>query len=55
MGASELIAHVRGELSLHQAIEQASIATSQYAKRQKTWIKARMAEWYDITNGQNLA
>ena len=54
IGASELVSHLKGELSLHQAIEQASINTRRYAKRQKTWIKARMAKWEDITNGQNL-
>ena len=50
IGASELISHLRGELSIDQAIEQASIATRQYAKRQKTWIKARMADWNDLTD-----
>jgi len=50
IGASELISHLRGELSIDQAIDQASIATRQYAKRQKTWIKARMADWDDITD-----
>ena len=50
IGASELIAHLKGELSINQAIENASIATRQYAKRQKTWIKTRMADWDDITD-----
>ena len=50
IGASELIAHLKGELSINQAIEKASIATRQYAKRQKTWIKTRMTDWDDITN-----
>jgi len=50
LGASELISYLKGELSINQAIENASIATRQYAKRQKTWIKARMADWRDITD-----
>jgi len=50
IGASELISHLRGELSIDQAIDQASIATRQYAKRQKTWIKTRMTDWDDITD-----
>ena len=50
IGASELISHLKGELSINQAIENASIATRQYAKRQKTWIRARMADWDDITD-----
>ena len=50
LGASELIAYLKGELSINQAIENASIATRQYAKRQKTWIKTRMIDWDDITD-----
>ena len=50
IGASELIAHLKGELSINQAVENASIATRQYAKRQKTWIKTRMTDWDDITD-----
>ena len=50
IGASELIAYLKGELSINQAIENASIATRQYAKRQKTWIKTRMIDWDDITD-----
>jgi tRNA dimethylallyltransferase len=26
-------------------VERAVIATRQYAKRQRTWFRARMAEW----------
>ena len=50
IGASELIAHLKGELSINQAVENASIATRQYAKRQKTWSKTRMTDWDDKTN-----
>ncbi len=49
IGASDFISHLKGELSINQAMENASIATRQYAKRQKTWIKAKMADWDDIT------
>ncbi|MDU8929778.1 tRNA (adenosine(37)-N6)-dimethylallyltransferase MiaA [Alisedimentitalea sp. MJ-SS2] len=45
IGAPELIAHLRGELSLNQARDAAIIATRQYAKRQRTWFRARMKEW----------
>jgi tRNA dimethylallyltransferase len=41
--------HLNGEISLETAIDKATIATRQYAKRQKTWIKAKMADWQDIT------
>lgn len=45
IGAPELIAHLRGELSLGAAQEAATIATRQFAKRQRTWFRARMKAW----------
>jgi hypothetical protein len=42
IGAPELIAHLRGEMSLDAAREAAIIASRQYAKRQRTWFRARM-------------
>lgn len=48
IGAPELIAHLRGELTLDQAREAATIATRQYAKRQRTWFRARMRAWHPI-------
>ena len=38
IGVAELGAHLRGELSLHQAIEAGQQATRRYAKRQCTWF-----------------
>ena len=49
IGASELISYLRNEVSLDEAITNASIATRQYAKRQRTWIKARMKQWDNVT------
>ena len=49
IGASELISYLKNEISLNEAITTASIATRQYAKRQRTWIKARMKQWNDVT------
>ena len=49
IGASELISYLKNEISLDEAITNASIATRQYAKRQRTWIKARMKQWSDVT------
>jgi tRNA dimethylallyltransferase len=48
IGAPELIAHLRGEMTLDQAREAATIATRQYAKRQRTWFRARMKAWQPI-------
>ncbi|MFV0359907.1 tRNA (adenosine(37)-N6)-dimethylallyltransferase MiaA [Tropicimonas sp.] len=45
IGGPELIACLRGELTLDEATERASIATRQYAKRQRTWFRARMKSW----------
>lgn len=49
IGAPELIAHLRGETDLDSAIEAACIATRQYAKRQRTWFRARMKSWRTIS------
>ena len=48
IGATELIAHLKGELSLAEAREAAIIASRQYAKRQRTWFRARMKDWRAI-------
>ncbi|MGR3837811.1 MAG: tRNA (adenosine(37)-N6)-dimethylallyltransferase MiaA [Cognatishimia sp.] len=45
IGALELIQHVSGELSLDRARELITIATRQYAKRQRTYLKKRMKHW----------
>ena len=45
IGASELVAHVKGELELHAAREAAIVTTRQYAKRQRSWFRARMKGW----------
>ena len=45
IGAHQLIAHLRGEMSLSKAIEEATIATRQYAKRQRTWFRSKMDNW----------
>jgi len=45
IGAPELIAHLQGHMSLPEAIANATLATRQYAKRQRTWFRARMSGW----------
>ncbi|MFW8592956.1 tRNA (adenosine(37)-N6)-dimethylallyltransferase MiaA [Cribrihabitans neustonicus] len=49
IGVPELMAHVTGELSLGQARERAAIATRQFAKRQRSWFRARMQAWHRLT------
>ena len=45
IGAAELMAHLRGETTLEAARDAATRATRRYAKRQRTWLRARMAGW----------
>jgi len=46
IGAPELIAHLRGEIDLDTARERATIATRQFAKRQRTWFRSKMKTWH---------
>jgi tRNA dimethylallyltransferase len=48
IGAPELIAHLRGEMTLAAARAAAITATRQYAKRQRTWFRARMRGWQTV-------
>ncbi|WP_372612568.1 tRNA (adenosine(37)-N6)-dimethylallyltransferase MiaA [Aquicoccus sp.] len=48
IGAAELIAHLRAELTLDDARAAAIIATRQYAKRQRTWFRTRMRSWRQV-------
>jgi len=48
IGAPELIAYLKGHISLAEAITAATLATRQYAKRQRTWFRNRMSAWQDL-------
>jgi len=54
IGAPELVAMFRGEISESEAVERAKIASRQYAKRQRTWFRARMRHWHRL-NGAEIA
>jgi tRNA dimethylallyltransferase len=45
IGVREIAAWQAGEMSREAATERAVIATRQYAKRQRTWFRGRMADW----------
>ncbi len=45
IGVKECRAVLQNKLSKPDAIEAASIATRQYAKRQRTWFRSRMHNW----------
>lgn len=48
IGAPDLIAHLKGNMSLSDAIDAAKLATRQYAKRQRTWFRTRMQGWIPL-------
>jgi len=45
IGVPELMGYLNGELTIDQARERASIATRQFAKRQRTWFRSKMRDW----------
>lgn len=48
IGAAELVAYLLGEMTLETARQAANRATRQYAKRQRTWFRARMRSWHMV-------
>ncbi len=48
IGVPELMAYLDGQMTLDQARDRATIATRQFAKRQRTWFRARMKAWHRI-------
>jgi tRNA dimethylallyltransferase len=54
IGAPELMAHLNGDMTLDAAVDRSVIATRQYAKRQRTWFRARMQGW-QVVSGSDLA
>lgn len=45
IGVAEAMGVIEGRLTHQEAVTSATIATRQYAKRQRTWFRARMADW----------
>jgi tRNA dimethylallyltransferase len=48
IGGPELIAHLQGQLSLSESVAAATLASRQYAKRQRTWFRSNMADWIGL-------
>ncbi len=48
IGAAPLMRWLAGEVSLDEACEAAKLASRQYAKRQRSWFRARMRGWQTI-------
>ncbi|MBM1556722.1 tRNA (adenosine(37)-N6)-dimethylallyltransferase MiaA [Sulfitobacter mediterraneus] len=51
IGVPELMQYLDGNLTLDQARQNAVIATRQFAKRQRTWMRSKMANWHKINRG----
>ncbi len=49
LGAPELIAYLRDQVTLENAINDATIATRQFAKRQRTWFRSKMMDWHPVS------
>jgi tRNA dimethylallyltransferase len=49
IGAPELVAHLRGDCDLATAVATATLASRQYAKRQRTWFRSRMKNWREVS------
>lgn len=45
IGAVDLIAYLNGHVSLPDATAAATLASRQYAKRQRTWFRSQMGKW----------
>ena len=52
IGAPALIAHLRGDIALDAACDNAITASRQYAKRQRTWFRSKHKDWdhFDISS-----
>ncbi len=48
IGVPELMAHLDGQITLGQARDRATIATRQFAKRQRTWFRSKMRHWHSV-------
>jgi len=48
IGAKSLISYLNGEMTLDAATAAAALATRQYAKRQRSWFRARMVNWQTV-------
>ena len=51
IGARELVSYLGGQCNLDTAQAAATLATRRYAKRQRTWFRARMGDWQAVGPG----
>lgn len=50
LGVPELMAFVKGECSLEEAVANAKLHTRQYAKRQRTWFNNKLKADFELTH-----
>lgn len=56
VGYRQLWAHLDGRYSLAEAAERGVIATRQFAKRQRTWLRKEAdVDWHDVASGHGAA
>jgi tRNA dimethylallyltransferase len=55
IGVGAIAAFLRGEFSIEEAIERASAATRQYAKRQETWLRHQLGDDWERIGPQDSA
>ena len=53
IGTRQLVAYLKGEISLGTAQNEATIVTQQFAKRQRTWFRSKMADWHAYTPSED--
>ena len=51
VGVREFAAHLRGEMTLDQALKAARQETRHYAKRQLTWLRNQTPDWERVAGG----
>ena len=54
-GVPGLLAHLRGELPLEEAIARGQADTRRYAKRQFTWFRHQMPGWTSVAPEEGRA
>ena len=56
IGYKETVQHLRGRISLDEAMAKTLIATRQYAKRQRTWFRGQMPEglWFHPDQSEEI-
>ena len=52
LGVPQLLAHLRGDLTLDAAVSRAVTETRQFAKRQMTWFRHQMPNWHFIEKSE---